>query len=275
MKKRLQDALKLEFPPVATLWMDEAPDEALAFADGKRGCLMSLFAAAAKGKIAALGKKNVGCPGGGVGMCYGNYYAENFPGGVDCFSRFLSNGNQGYPKGEAIAEQMQGHAPDTFIEEFLHGERYMKSPEIVVDFIDKVGIMDLGEKQTVFMPLPMAEERKLKPATVTIICNASQLSALIILCNYFRRGIENVAAPYVAGCQSIGAVTYSEMESLSPRGIIGLVDITARKTIKNSLGADKLTFSVPYPLFREMEENIAGSFLEKSPWLEIIPSSAF
>lgn len=55
----------------------------------------------------------------------------------------------------------------------------------------------------------------------------------------------------------------------NPRGIGGLLDISARKTVQRSLGSDKLTFSMPYRLFLEMVANIPGSFPEKAPWLDI------
>ena len=269
MDNSLTQALNLDFEPVATLWQDAAPDNALTFKEGKRGCLMSLFATAAKGKVTYICNNNIGCPGGGVGMGYGNHYANNFPGGEECFCRFLSTGNSGHLPGEQIAQHMTGNASESFVHEYLHGERYMKHPEIVKDFISHVGIMDLQDKYTVFIPLSMAEEASQKPVTVTIICNAAQLSALTILCNYFRNGIDNVSIPYVAGCQSIGVMTYKEINKENPRGIVGLLDLTARKTVEHSLGKDKLTFSMPYPLFREMESNIPDSFLEKSPWLDI------
>ncbi len=270
MKTRIKDALNLDFEPVATLWLDDAPGDALSFSPGKRGCLMSLFATTATtGKIACLNNDTVGCPGGGVGLGYGNHYADNFPGGEDCFCHFLSSGNTGFPKGEQIAGNMAGMAPEAFLHEYLHGERYMKSPDLVKDFIFRVGIMDIDKKYTVFMPLAMAEQQPAEPVTVSIVCNAAQLSALVILCNYFRKGIENVAIPYVAGCQSIGVMTYHEIDNPAPRGIVGMLDLTARKTVLHRLGRGKLTFSVPYKLFREMEENIPGSFLEKSPWLDL------
>lgn len=265
----LKSVLKLEFEPVATVFTDDIPAGALSITEGKRGCLMSLFAAAAKGKIAAVTNASCGCAGGSVGMGYDGY-GETFPGGEDCFCRFLSSGNSGSGKGEAVAEVMRGKAPDAFIEEFLHGERYIENPDLVEDFISYVRVEKKTDQATLFMPLSKALNSGYTPFSVAIVCNPAQLSALVILCNYFRMGIENVAAPYAAGCQSIGVLTYKEAEKENPRGIIGLFDITSRKTVAKSLGENVLTFSVPYSLYKEMEENISGSFLEKAPWTDII-----
>jgi uncharacterized protein (DUF169 family) len=270
MMRTLKSMLNMTYEPVATLWADEVPEGAVSFGEGKRGCVMSLFASAAKGRTGAVCSKTSGCPGGGVGMGYGNHYENVFPGGQDCFCHFLSAGNSGFPMGEAVAGHMKGKAPEAFVEEFLHGERYVKTPELVKNFIQEVGIIDLGEKVTVFKPLSDALAAGETPVTVTFVCTPAQLSALVILCNYFREGIENVASPYVAGCQSIGVVTYREIDKENPRGIIGLFDLTARKTVLKSLGADIMTFSVPYGLYQKIEENAEGSFLEKSPWKDIM-----
>lgn len=35
------------------------------------------------------------------------------------------------------------------------------------------------------------------------------------------------------------------------------------------LGKDKFTFSVPFELYREMEKNVPGSFLELDGWREL------
>ncbi|MEC9493343.1 DUF169 domain-containing protein [Flexistipes sp.] len=268
MKCNMSEYLNLKTEPVATIWKDEAPEEKIQFQKGKRGCIISLMTAAAKGKTAVVDSETFGCPGGGVGLGFGNQY-ENFPGGTDCFARFLSNGNKGYPKGEAVAEQMKGKAPEHFIHEFLHGERYAKDPEIVEDFIDELGFMDIPAKYTIFKPLSKTEEDE-KPVSITIFCNANQLSALIVLCNYFRKGINNVEAPFGAGCQSAGILTYQQLNTENPKGVIGLIDITARNAAKNSFGDNIMSFSMTYDLFKKMDTEVTESFLSTENWENLI-----
>jgi hypothetical protein len=48
--------------------------------------------------------------------------------------------------------------------------------------------------------------------------------------------------------------------------VIGLVDRSARLQLKKRLGDDLLSFAAPYALFRRMEENVEGSFLERPTW---------
>lgn len=67
----------------------------------------------------------------------------------------------------------------------------------------------------------------------------------------------------------MGVCTYAESGSENPRAVIGLTDIMAREAVRKQLGKDKLTFSVPFSLYREMEANVPGSFLEKDEWKEL------
>ena len=86
MESKIANAISLNYQPVALIWSDQKPAEAMQFKQGKWGCIMWLAASAAKGKAAACDRKTFGCFGGGVGMGFGDQYV-NFPGGKDCFCR--------------------------------------------------------------------------------------------------------------------------------------------------------------------------------------------
>ena len=92
--------------------------------------------------------------------------------------------------------------------------------------------------------------------------NNDQLSALAVLANYYRPGNENVVMPFSSGCQSIFLLPYGEGQKENPRAVVGLTDITVRPMVNPAM----LSFSMPYTMFLEMEENITGSFLEKPLW---------
>jgi len=91
MESKIAQALRLKYCPVAIVWTDDKPEKAMDFKEGKWGCVMWMLAAAAKGKTAAFDKNTYGCWGGGVGLGFGNQYLH-FPGGIECFYRFLSRG---------------------------------------------------------------------------------------------------------------------------------------------------------------------------------------
>src|SRR6185369_16157525 len=93
-----------------------------------------------------------------------------------------------------------------------------------------------------------------------------QLAALVVFANYDRPGLENVSIPFVAGCQALGILSYREAQLSQPRCVVGLVDLSARKCLRAQAGRDAFTFTMPYRRFLEMEQNVAGSFLEQEPW---------
>jgi uncharacterized protein (DUF169 family) len=270
MQSAIVKALRLEFQPVALLWSDEKPPLAAQFTKGRWGCVMQMFAAAAKGKSAVFDRDTYGCFGGGVGLGFGNCY-ERFPGGTEGFCRFLSTGNSEWEPGRQIGAAMAAAgAPAEFCSHLLHGERYRKTPELVRRFIDEMPIMEVPTRYVLFKPLDQVDPEHEEPVTITFTVNPDQLSALVILANYDREGGDNVIIPHVAACQVIGVLAYRETAPEKGRGIVGLTDITARRYLGKLLGTDKLTFTVPLARFREMEENVAGSFLDGEVWRDLM-----
>ena len=106
---------------------------------------------------------------------------------------------------------------------------------------------------------------------IQVTANADQIAALSILANYSTGNIRNgiIVAAGAAGCQAMGVCTYAEGESDYHRAVVGLTDLSARRAVRTSLGKDVLTFSVPFALYREMEGNVAGSFLGLDLWKEL------
>jgi uncharacterized protein (DUF169 family) len=270
MKSAIAKALRLETEPVAVLFMDEKPAGAGQFARGAWGCVMFMFVAAARGRTAVFDRESFGCPGGGVGLGFGNVY-ESFPGGIPGFCRFLSSGNESDPAGRAIGEGMRASgAREEFVDDYLHGERYKKSPQLVEQFVNSVPMTDVPTEYVMMKPLSQVDPEQEEPVSVSFLVNPDQLSALTILANYDRPGLENVAAPYVAACQVVGVMSYREAKSDAPRCLIGLTDISARQYLKRQKASDKLTFTAPFRRLLEMEANVAGSFLEGKTWADVI-----
>ncbi|MDD1693211.1 MAG: DUF169 domain-containing protein, partial [Methanoregula sp.] len=107
------------------------------------------------------------------------------------------------------------------------------------------------------------------------VATADQIAALSILANYGTGNIRDgiIVAAGAAGCQAMGVCTYAEGESSTPRAVVGLTDLSARRNVRMTLGKDVLTFSVPFVLYREMEKNVPGSFLELDLWKELRDSA--
>ena len=234
------------------------------FKPGKWGCIMWLAANAARGKTAVCDRETFGCWGGGVGVGFGNRY-KDFPGGEDCFCRFLSSGNAGDRVGAAVAEQAKPHMTKEAHENFLHGERYVQDPDKVRRFIAALPMVDIPASHVVFRPLDRIVPES-PPKVVAFFADPDQLSALVVLANYGRGDNENVILPYAAGCQTLGIYPFREADSDRSRAVVGLTDLSARVHIAKQLGAHLMTFAMPWKMFMEMEANVPGSFLEAHTW---------
>ena len=69
MNSKIAEAIHLNNHPVALLWADAAPQDAIRFKPGRWGCVVGLFATAAvKGRAGAFDRETYGCWGGGVGL---------------------------------------------------------------------------------------------------------------------------------------------------------------------------------------------------------------
>ena len=267
MESPLVQALTLKTEPVAIIWTDEKPAGAAEFGAGSWGCVMAMFGAAAlKGKTAVFSRDTFGCVGGGYGLGFGNTY-ENFPVGMEGFCRFLSTGNEDWEPGRQIAEGMRaGGARPEFVSHFLHGERYKKGPDTVRRYLEALPPMDVPTRYVAFVPLAQVGPDLPAPVVVSLLVNPNQLAALVVLANYDRPGLENVAIPFVAGCQAVALLSFREAQNEMPRGIVGQMDLSARKYLAANAGADAFTFTVPLARYREMEANVQGSFLEGDTW---------
>jgi hypothetical protein len=266
MKSVIAETLKLETEPVALVWANAVPEDAIRFKPQHWGCSISLFAAAAaRGLSGVLERKSYGCWGGGVGLGFGNQY-EKFPGGVDCFYRFLSQGNEEVEEGRALGEEMKSSGWSRMADDFLKGERYIKNPEATRRFVEALPMRDIPVDFVLIKPLEKADPEREDIKNVTLFVDADRLAALVNLASCERPEAENVIVPWAAACQVVGIFAYRELEREHPRGLIGMMDISARKNVRASLGPHALSFTAPWPLFQEMEQNVKGSFLERETW---------
>lgn len=249
MRYELIEKLKLKFEPVAICFTDERPESAIQFAEGKRGCVASmLFAASSKGKTAVFDEKTYGCPGGGVGLCFGDAFTKNnHP--TECL---LSTGD------EALAQLGKTHTKS-----LGRGERFFASPELVNKWKSAFPYTEMGKKYVVFKPLSEVAEGS-EPELVCIFANPDQISALVIMSGFNRGESLNVIAPFGAACHSI-VLAYQEIGKERPKAIMGYFDISQRHRIPKEL----LSFTIPYSMFRELEESLTESCLTTEAWEQI------
>ena len=254
MESKIARAIGLRYPPVVILFSEQKPEGALQFKEGRWGCLVAMFTAAAKGRPAVFDRQTFGCLGGGTGLGFGNQYVH-FPGGIEFF---LSTGNKEF----ARSPKADGFRTSAPLEE---GEGYFRSPEIAKKFVDALPMTEVPAPYVVFKPLDQLTGEE-TPEVVIFLANVDQLCALCVLTNYDRGAGQSVIVPFGAGCHTLGIIPYAEAKSDQPRAVIGLTDISARRHVDKDL----LSFAVPFPMFKQMEENVAGSFLEKETWRKVL-----
>lgn len=247
MDSRLADALALRTSPVAVILTDEKPADAAQFKEGGWGCVGSMLLVAAKGRPAVFDRRTFGCPGGGTGLGFGDQY-EKCGLAID---RLLSNGSK------EIADTMD--RPSRMAE----GERFFKSPELVRRWLASVPMTEVPTEYVVFKPLDQLAEGD-DPTLVVFFVNADQLSALVTMSGYARGSGEGPIAPFGGACQTV-LWGYAEAQREEPRGIIGFFDIAQRRRTDR----ETLSFTVPWALFAEMEENVPGSFFEMEDWRKL------
>lgn len=263
MQSNMAKALSLRFPLLAISYAWEPPAEA---EDHHSQCVMPLLARAAKGETVAITRGTCGCPGALEGLGLTPSCPEQFPGGTECFLRFLSIGNESWERGRVVIRKMEKEgAPKIMITEFAEGEGFKKSPELVNQWLENAPAVESEGPYVVIRPLAELEAGE-KANVVTVLADADQLSALVVLANFARPGIDNVRIPFCAGCASIALYPFDEARQPIPRAVVGLTDISARFYLRSILGRDILSFSMPWSLFAEMDGNVSESFLTRFAW---------
>jgi uncharacterized protein (DUF169 family) len=265
----------IPYNPVAIVWTEKKPEHALAFKPGVWGCVMWFLAKVAKdGKTAVFTLDTVGCAGGAMGLGFGRPLDRHPGRNAEGFCSFLSNGIEGAAD-KAAYEAVIARGPDARHRKMLaEGERFLKNPAMVKKFLQNLPVYDAKDRYIVMKPIHEVEEGE-EVKSIVFVASADQIAALSTLANYETGNIRNgiIVAAGAAGCQAIGVCTYAEGDADNPRAVVGLTDLSARKRVRPALGKDVLTFSVPFALYRQMERNVAGSFLELDLWKELRDSA--
>jgi uncharacterized protein (DUF169 family) len=236
---------------------------------GNWGCALHLLAKAFDGQDVAFQSESCHCPGSvsGLGLDPGRLKIE-YPGGPMAMLRFLSSGNGGCPEGlEAVERLRAAGAAEDVVDDYLHGERFKKTPELIIESFGSAPRVEPNEGFLLARPLEALGE---PPEVVVMLADALQLSALIFLANYARGSNDNALVPFAAGCASVWAHPLAEAASPRPRAVIGLADPSARLSMRRHLGRDRLSFAMPRALFEEMEANAPGSFLDRPTWRRLV-----
>jgi len=146
----------------------------------------------------------------------------------------------------------------------VHGERYVKTPEMVQVIFDNTLTITAPAKYIVFKRWDKLDEKD-NPDVVIFFALPDVLSGLYTLARFDETDRGAVLAPFGSGCSAIVQNPYLEQFSDHPHAILGMFDPSARVSVPK----DVLTLAVPMKKFVKMVDNMEESFLITEAWQKV------
>ena len=143
----------------------------------------------------------------------------------------------------------------------MEGERYKRTPEMVLEIQNQQKIIDAKDNYIIFKRWDKLEEFD-EPAVVIFFAKPDVLSGLFTLANFDQAEPNGTFTPFGSGCSTIVTYPYLEKDAERPRAVIGMFDPSARPCVPK----DTLTFAVPMVKFKEMVEMMDECFLITRTW---------
>jgi len=221
--------------PIALYYTNEEGHAELVKPDIIRRCIFPALSLVRKGKALCFDAESIGCSGGQ--QCLG--FRET-PEPDDEY--FLSYGIPGK----------------------VEGERYMKTPEIAAEALKLMPSFKAPARFIVFKRWDSLNESD-EPEVVIFFACPDVLSGLFSLANFEETEPNVVFTPWGSGCSSIVLYPFLEKDSVRPRAVIGLFDVSARRFIPGNT----LSLSVSMRKFERMVRNMEESFLTTNSWKEV------
>jgi len=146
----------------------------------------------------------------------------------------------------------------------MEGERYKKTPEIVLELIKNQQEFRAPARCIVFKRWDQLTADD-EPEVVIFFALPDVLSGLFTLSGFEETDPNAVIAPFAAGCGTIVQHPYLQKDQLRPKCVLGMFDVSARPLVP----PDTLSFAVPMKKFRGMVEDMDESFLITESWAKV------
>ena len=229
--------LKPRYMPVAIYHAKETPPSSSSPTEEHCVVASMLIPAWRDGKTVAATAGEVGCKGALNGLGLGGERPED----RERLARTHSTGD--------------GERP---------GRRYFSSPGACMDgYIRTIPVYGSPDEVVVVQPLDEAEAAGAPIETVAFLADALEMSALITLRSY--SGVPSaVRSGFFFGCEGVYSVPRQEGERAEPKLVLGMTEFYPRRFIEDG----RMTVSMPYSLFKRMDETAGSSFLSEDLWRE-------
>ena len=221
--------------PITFYYSDDPGDATVVSPSGKWSCIICQLQKVRSGESLAFSAGAVKCGGAKRYLGFADKIRPNF-------EYFLSCG----------------------IENEMERERYIKTPELVIELLKKQKKLEIHSRYIVFKRWDNLNENE-NPEVAIFFATPDILSGLFTLANFDQSEPDSTITPFAAGCGSLVYFPYVEKDSRRPRAVIGMFDASARPCVPEEL----LTFSVPMVKFEKMIGYMDESFLITDSWKKV------
>lgn len=257
--------LQPEFAPVAVVWSDTIPHDALQFKEGKFGCTLYLFAEASRrGKVAGGSRRSITCNGGRAALGLGvDFDASDEQ--LDRYAAVFSKGVRSTNYPERYRARMES-APRGWRAMLEHGERRHRDAELAREWI-LTGLPRyyIPHEYVLLKPLHLTSADESLRAVIFPV-SPVELAGLVTLAGSVMHGTDPIRVPQGPGCTCFGAFAYAEAEANEPRAVLGMTDIDGREMMRKRFRNDVVTLTLPEPLFRRMEREADDCIFQTPAW---------
>jgi uncharacterized protein (DUF169 family) len=221
--------------PITFYYTDEPGNTKVISSYGKWNCLICELQKVRSGVSLAFSSESLKCGGAKRYLGFADAIRQNF-------EYFLSCG----------------------IENEMEGERYIQTPKLVEELMKKQKKLNITGKYIVFKRWDNLNEND-NPDVVIFFSTPDVLSGLFTLANYDQSEPDSTITPFAAGCGSLVYFPFIEKDSIRPRAVIGMFDVSARPCVPDRI----LSFSVPMVKFTKMISYMDESFLITDSWKKV------
>ena len=261
--------LKPEFAPVAVVWTNTIPDDALQFKKGKFGCILYLFAEASRrGKIAGGNRESIACMGGraALGLGVGFDTSDEL---LDRYAALFSKGVKSASNLEAYRARMEA-TPKSWHFLYEYGERRHCNVELAKEWIlNGLPRYNIQYEYVIFKPLRRTAPNENVRAVIFPVTPV-ELAGLVTLAGSVMPGTDPVQVPQGADCNSIAAFAYAQGDLPAPRAVLGMLGVDGREVMCKRFRDDALTLTLPAPLFKRMEQEASDCIFQTPSWENLI-----
>ena len=207
-------------------------------------CVIEALAKVRKGKTVILSIDSLKCTGGKLQLGFADL--DNRP----------------------FSEQYRYSYRDYFISDgipgMIEGERLKKDPGLCREINLNTPLFKAPGEYCVFKRFDQLSAND-PAAVVVFFAKPDVLAALYNLVNFDSADLNAVIAPWGTGCYSIVTAPYEEVDSATPKAVLGMLNTVPRSFI----GWDEFSFAVPMSLFKRMVDQMEESFISNEAWAEL------